>query len=112
MGMGAIVLNGAHIGQGCIVAAGTVVLESTAIPPNSLVAGIPGKVHRETTADERVSTRSNAHAYVELAARHALAGDYRCGGLTRHRAECLVPGLMESVKPERTTANGCTTEIP
>jgi len=25
--------------------------------------------------------------------------------------DCLVPGLVESIKPGRTTANGCTTEV-
>lgn len=46
IGMGAIVMNGARIGTGSIVAAGAVVTEGVQIPPGSLVTGIPGKVRR------------------------------------------------------------------
>jgi carbonic anhydrase/acetyltransferase-like protein (isoleucine patch superfamily) len=70
IGMGARVLNGAHVGDGSIVAAGAVVLEGAAIPPHSLVAGVPGKVRRETTADERAATVANAESYLALTRRH------------------------------------------
>lgn len=46
IGMGAVILNGAVIGKGSIIAAGAVVKERQIIPPNSLVAGIPGKILR------------------------------------------------------------------
>ena len=46
IGMGAILLNGSHIGSDSIVAAGTLVPERTVIPPRSLVMGSPGKVTR------------------------------------------------------------------
>jgi carbonic anhydrase/acetyltransferase-like protein (isoleucine patch superfamily) len=45
--MGAVVLNGARIGKGCLVAGGAVVLEGAEIPDGSLVAGVPAKVRRE-----------------------------------------------------------------
>jgi carbonic anhydrase/acetyltransferase-like protein (isoleucine patch superfamily) len=51
--MGAIILDGASIGEGSIVAAGAVVAPSTIVPPNSLVMGIPAKVVREVTAEDR-----------------------------------------------------------
>ncbi len=63
IGMGAVVLSGAVIGDGCLVAAGAVVLEGSVIPPGSLVAGVPAKVRRELTDDERTSIRSNAQTY-------------------------------------------------
>ena len=44
VGMGAIVLNGAHIGEDSLLGAGTVVTEGTVIPPGSVVVGIPGRV--------------------------------------------------------------------
>jgi carbonic anhydrase/acetyltransferase-like protein (isoleucine patch superfamily) len=69
-GVGAMVLNGAHIGAGSLVAAGSVVLEGTRIPPGSLVAGLPAKVRRPLTAEEREGLRGNAADYVELVARH------------------------------------------
>ena len=71
VGMGATVLNGAQVGHGSIVAAGAVVLEGAVIPPHSLVAGVPGKVRRETTADERAATVMNAESYRALVRRHA-----------------------------------------
>ena len=46
MGIGATILNNARIGEGSIIAAGAVIPEQTVIPPNSLVAGVPGKVRR------------------------------------------------------------------
>jgi carbonic anhydrase/acetyltransferase-like protein (isoleucine patch superfamily) len=71
IGMGATVLNGATIGAGSLVAAGTVVLAGTEVPPGSLVAGLPGKVRRALTDDERAGVRLNAEVYVELRAQHA-----------------------------------------
>ena len=70
IGMGATILNRAVIGTGSLVAAGAVVLEGTMIPPGSLVAGVPAKVRRELTDDEKVGVRANATHYVELAAAH------------------------------------------
>jgi carbonic anhydrase/acetyltransferase-like protein (isoleucine patch superfamily) len=49
IGIGAIVLNGAHIGTGSIIAAGALIPEHTHIPPNSLVTGVPGRIRRPTT---------------------------------------------------------------
>ena len=46
VGMGAIVLSRCHIGRGSIIGAGALVLESTEIPPYSLVVGSPAKVIR------------------------------------------------------------------
>ncbi len=71
IGMGAVVMNEARIGSGSLVAAGTVVLEGTDIPPGSLVAGVPGKVRRELSDEERESIRSSSQTYLELSARHA-----------------------------------------
>jgi carbonic anhydrase/acetyltransferase-like protein (isoleucine patch superfamily) len=65
IGMHATVMNGAVIGAGSLVAAGALVLEGTVIPPNSLVAGVPAKVRRETTADERADIIENAVHYRE-----------------------------------------------
>lgn len=70
IGMSATVLNGAVIGAGSLVAAGAVVLEGTEIPPGSLVAGVPAKVRRELTEEERQKVEGNAVTYRELSARH------------------------------------------
>lgn len=70
VGMGAVVLNGAIVGRGSMIAAGAVVLEGAQIPPGSLVAGVPGKVRRELSAEERDGLVGNASRYVELAKEH------------------------------------------
>ena len=70
IGMGSVVLSGAVIGEGCLVAAGAVVLEGTVVPPGSLVAGVPAKVRRELTADEREGILRNADAYLAHLAEH------------------------------------------
>jgi carbonic anhydrase/acetyltransferase-like protein (isoleucine patch superfamily) len=74
IGMGATVLNLAVIGAGSLVAAGTVVLEGTVVPPGSLVAGVPGKVRRELTDEERAGIRSNAQHYLVLSDGHRESG--------------------------------------
>lgn len=67
VGMGAVILNGARIGDGSIIAAGSVVLEGTEVPAGSLVAGVPGKVRRSLSEEERAGIVHNAGAYAELA---------------------------------------------
>ncbi len=74
IGMGATVLNRAVIGTGSLVAAGAVVLEDTVIPPGSLVAGVPAKVRRELTEEERAGIRRNAETYVALSRTYLAAG--------------------------------------
>ncbi|MFP7833881.1 gamma carbonic anhydrase family protein [Marisediminicola sp. LYQ134] len=71
IGMNSTVLSGAVIGAGSLVAAGAVVLEGTVVPPGSLVAGVPARVRRELTAEERAHIADNATRYVSIARRHA-----------------------------------------
>jgi len=73
IGMGAIVLNGAIVGEGSLIAAGAVVRENAVIPAGSMVAGVPGKIIRELSADEREGLKENARHYLELAAAHRIA---------------------------------------
>jgi carbonic anhydrase/acetyltransferase-like protein (isoleucine patch superfamily) len=70
VGIGAVLLNGSRIGPETLVAAGAVVLEGADIPAGSLVAGVPAKVRRELSDEERASIRANAAHYRELAAEH------------------------------------------
>ncbi|HEY6254048.1 MAG TPA: gamma carbonic anhydrase family protein [Candidatus Angelobacter sp.] len=46
IGMGAVVLNKVKIGEGSIIAAGTVIPENTVIEPYSLWMGVPGKFRK------------------------------------------------------------------
>jgi carbonic anhydrase/acetyltransferase-like protein (isoleucine patch superfamily) len=73
VGMGATVLNGAVVGAGSLVAAGAVVLERASVPPGSLVAGVPAKVIRPLSDDERAGLVANARHYVELGRKHRAA---------------------------------------
>ena len=75
VGMGAIVLNGAHIPSGCIIAAGAVVTEGFTCGENSLIAGIPGKVKRESDIKLKEYAVRNAESYGVLRQRH-LSGDF------------------------------------
>lgn len=65
VGMGSIVMNGAHIGSGSIVAAGAVVTQGKVFPPRSLIAGVPAKVLREATDDDQLHIQGNAISYTE-----------------------------------------------
>ncbi|GAA4928874.1 gamma carbonic anhydrase family protein [Streptomyces coeruleoprunus] len=75
VGMGATVLNGAHIGAGSLIAAQALVPQGMRVPPGSLVAGVPAKVKRELTAEEREGIKLNAEMYRELARAHREAHD-------------------------------------
>ncbi len=70
VGMGAVLLNGSRVGPWCLIAAGAVVLEGAVIPEGSLVAGVPGKVRRELTQDERHKIALNAAAYLHASDLH------------------------------------------
>jgi carbonic anhydrase/acetyltransferase-like protein (isoleucine patch superfamily) len=64
IGIGAILLNGAHVGAGSIVAAGTLLVEGQKVPPRSLVMGSPGKVKRLLTQAEVADIHMYADRYV------------------------------------------------
>jgi carbonic anhydrase/acetyltransferase-like protein (isoleucine patch superfamily) len=64
VGIGAIVLNGARIGEDSIVAAGSLVTEGTVVPPRSLVMGHPATVRRTLTDADVRSVLTYAENYV------------------------------------------------
>jgi gamma-carbonic anhydrase len=71
IGIGSIILNGARIGTGSVIAAGALIPEGMQVPPYSMVMGVPGKVKREITPDERERFKVNCRHYVELAAEYS-----------------------------------------
>lgn len=73
IGMGAVVLSGAVIGAGCLIAGGAVVLGGTEIPDGSLVAGVPAKVRRALSEEERAGLIENAEVYLRHLQTHTLA---------------------------------------
>ena len=58
VGSNATFLDGAQVGRGCVIAAGAVV--TGAIPPNSVVAGVPGRVIK-TRNQESSALASQVH---------------------------------------------------
>jgi gamma-carbonic anhydrase len=72
IGMGAIVLDNARVGPFAIVAAGSVVREHFVVPEGVLVAGVPAKVIRTLTDDERLMLRQSADNYVHYARSYVL----------------------------------------
>ncbi|MEK7748584.1 MAG: gamma carbonic anhydrase family protein [Bacteroidota bacterium] len=67
IGMGAIVLDNANIGHHSLVAAGSLVLEHFHVPEGSLVAGVPARVKRQLTPDEKNRLEQSAQHYVDYA---------------------------------------------
>ncbi|WP_184971320.1 gamma carbonic anhydrase family protein [Nonomuraea endophytica] len=77
IGIGAIVLGGARVGAGTLVAAGALVGPGKRIPPGVLVAGVPGKVVRELTDDDRDTFARTPDSYMAKAIRHRSASPLR-----------------------------------
>jgi carbonic anhydrase/acetyltransferase-like protein (isoleucine patch superfamily) len=67
VGMGAIILNGALVGEDSVIGAGTVVTEGAVIPPGSVVVGVPGKVIKAVSDQQRDHIVENARNYWTLA---------------------------------------------
>lgn len=66
VGMGAVILDEAEIGENSIVAAGSLVPPGKRMPANSLIMGSPAKVVRELTTQEIEASRKNALEYIRL----------------------------------------------
>lgn len=64
IGMGSIILNGAHIGAGSIIAAGTLIPEKTIVEPSSLWMGSPGKFRRKLDDRDQESIMRYANNYL------------------------------------------------
>jgi len=67
VGMNAVVLDNARIGPFALVAAGAVVRENFVVPEGKLVAGVPARIVRSLTDDERAQLLQSAKNYVGYA---------------------------------------------
>jgi carbonic anhydrase/acetyltransferase-like protein (isoleucine patch superfamily) len=63
--MGAVVLNGAKIGNNSLVGAGAVVTEGKSFPDNSLIVGAPARVIRTLDAKAVELILEGADIYVQ-----------------------------------------------
>lgn len=75
IGSGAIVLDDVEIGEGCVVAAGAVVPPGMIVSDGQVVVGIPARVARAVTDDDRQYMQRVCAGYVQLGREHA-AGLY------------------------------------
>ncbi len=77
VGMGAVILDGAKIGDDCIVGAATLIPGRKEIPSGSLVFGNPYRIVRPLTEEEKKGILLNAEEYLALAAAYAEEGQDR-----------------------------------
>ncbi len=63
IGMGAIVMDHAVVGAGCLIAAGAVVLENTICEPGYLYAGVPARRIKPVSEAQRAGLRRTAENY-------------------------------------------------
>lgn len=71
VGMGAVIMDGVHIGEACIVGALTFVKANFRAPPRSLVLGSPARVVRDLTDEEIAWKSAGTHEYHQLVGRSA-----------------------------------------
>lgn len=66
IGINSTILDGAIIGDECIIGANALVTGMTEIPPRSVVMGLPGKVVRHNDLTIRERAERSAESYMEL----------------------------------------------
>lgn len=74
IGMGAIVMDEAHIGERSIIGAGALVSPGTVIPPRVLAIGSPARVKRDLTDEELAYLDKSWRNYVELKSHYSDRG--------------------------------------
>ena len=65
IGMGAMVMDGAHIKKNCIVAAGAVVTQGKEFPEGSLVVGTPAHISRPLNEEEIRGVHEGVQHYID-----------------------------------------------
>ena len=70
VGMGACILDGAVIGERCIIGAHALVTGGTEIPPGSLVLGSPAKVVKTLDKDQQEGIKHWAEKYVKVSRKY------------------------------------------
>jgi carbonic anhydrase/acetyltransferase-like protein (isoleucine patch superfamily) len=67
IGMGAIILDGAEVGEDSMVAAGCLVKQGMIVPPKTLVVGVPARIARPLTEKEIKRIKQSAQNYIDYA---------------------------------------------
>ena len=71
VGTRSTVLDGCEIGSNCLIAAGALVPPGTKTPDGVVLMGLPARIVRDISADERAMIAEIGQRYTHLAARHA-----------------------------------------
>jgi phenylacetic acid degradation protein len=107
IGINAVVLDNAEIGNECLVAALSLVRPDARIPARSLVAGNPAKLIKTFTA-EQVTWRNDGNGEYQRLAREAASDILECAPLAalehdrrRIRGDAIAVRLTGSVAKER-----------
>jgi len=74
IGNNAVLLDGAEVGDFCIVSAGAVVSQGMKIPDRSFVTGIPAEVKGEVKAEQLSRIERGVEIYVQLAKKYKEEG--------------------------------------
>jgi phenylacetic acid degradation protein len=107
IGMNAVVMDEAEVGEQAIVAACAFVRAGMKVPPRTLLAGVPGKVLRELSATELQWKYEGTLAYQALARRcHATLAPvaplaHADPARRRFAADDIAPGLKPLVATKR-----------
>lgn len=71
IGMGARILNGAFLGPECLVGAGALITEGKRFEEGGLIVGVPARLVRPLTDEEKAGLRLSAAHYAQKAGRYA-----------------------------------------
>ncbi len=74
VGMGAIILDGAKIGNQCIIGANSLVPQNMVIPDGSMVLGTPGKIVKILSPESRSKLKEWATKYITVSNAHRNKG--------------------------------------
>ena len=66
IGINAVLLQGAEVGENCFVAAGALITPNKKIPPKSMVVGVPATVKEELSDEKLAAVMLGNDAYVKL----------------------------------------------
>ncbi len=78
IGINATLLAASRVGRGCLIGAGAVLAPGVEVPDGMVVMGVPGKVIRPVTEEERQAMADGADEYLRLARLHIEQGHDRC----------------------------------
>ena len=77
IGMGAVVLGSSRIGRNCLIAAGAVVPPRLEVPDGMMVMGVPGRIVREINETETRDMKKIPQDYLRWAKTHVDGNDDR-----------------------------------